>query len=163
MTRQRNCAWFVTIMAIIVAAFFVVCGGIKHISTIYGIVLIMMMILPLLVAILLTLKVKLPRLFCNWATIGLYFVFLIGIGMSYEEQSWIGLIFAIIILVVFMLMGMLVALIRTFRSRKNGKYYFTEEDHNKTFEYDSFGPAYRKYLSDTLIEGIWESVFIAPF
>lgn len=159
MTRQRNCAWLVTIIAILVAVFFIVRGSIKNIATMYGIALIIMMILPFLVAILLTLRIKLPHLFCNLTSLGLYVVFLIGIGLSYENQNWIDLIFAIIALVFFILLGMLVAMIRTFRSRKNGKYYFTEEDHNQTFEYDNFGQAYKKYLLSTLVEGIWDALF----
>ncbi|HBQ08990.1 MAG TPA: hypothetical protein DD652_05260 [Lactobacillus sp.] len=62
-----------------------------------------------------------------------------------------------------MLLGMLVALIRTLCSRKNGKYYFTDEEANKTYEYTSFGKAYKKQLSYTLVEGLWDALFSSIF
>lgn len=161
--QQKNAAWIIAIISVAIAVFFIFRNGVQYLKNSYGIVLIIFTMLPVLAAILLTAKVSLFRWIRNINTVGLYFVFLVGIGLSYEEQSWIGLLFAIIVLIAFILLGMLVALIRTLRSCKKGKYYFTEEEHNKKTEYDSFGPAYKKYLSSTIEEGILEAILMIPF
>ncbi|MCH3997436.1 hypothetical protein [Lactobacillus sp.] len=83
---------------------------------------------------------------------------MVSLGFNYYLQSWAGIVFIIILVIFFMLLGMLVALLRTLHSRKDGKYYFTEEEHNKIYEYDSFGKAYKKYLSYTLVEEMWDAL-----
>ena len=59
--------------------------------------------------------------------------------------------------------SLIFTLLKTLRSRKNGKYYFTDEEHNKTYEYSSFGKAYKKYLEVTLTEGAIDAVLTAIF
>lgn len=157
MNVKRNRTWLLFIACIILSIVFIFFSGVKNVTKSYGIVL------PIIPAILLTAKIKLPRIFTSGLTFIFYLLQMVSLGFNYYLQSWAGIVFIIILVIFFMLLGMLVALIRTLCSRKNGKYYFTDEEANKTYEYTSFGKAYKKQLSYTLVEGLWDALFSSIF
>lgn len=158
MNVKRNRTWLLFIACIILSIVFIFFSGVKNVTKSYGIVLLIFSILPIIPAILLTAKIKLPRIFTSGLTFIFYLLQMVSLGFNYYLQSWAGIVFIIILVIFFMLLGMIVALLRTLRSRKDGKYYFTEEEHNKISEYDSFGKAYKKYLSYTLVEEMWDAL-----
>lgn len=158
MKVKKNRSWLLLILCIILSIVFVIWGGVKNVSGIYGITLLVFSVLPIIPAILLTAKVKISNFFTSGKTFIMYLIWIAALGFNYKLQSWVGILFVIAVIILFVLLGMIFALLRTLRSRKNGKYYFTEEEHNKTSEYDSFGKAYKKYLSYTLVEGMWDAL-----
>ncbi len=163
MNVKRNRTWLLFIACIILSIVFIFFSGVKNVTKSYGIVLLIFSILSIIPAILLTAKIKLPRIFTSGLTFIFYLLWMVSLGLNYYLQSWAGIVFIIILVIFFMLLGMLVALIRTLRSRKNSKYYFTDEEANKTYEYTSFGKAYKKQLSYTLVEGLWDALFSSIF
>lgn len=158
MNVKKNRSWLLLILSIILSIIFIFWSGVKNISGIYGIALLIFSVLPIIPAILLTAKVRISNFFSSGKTFIMYLIWIAALGFNYKLQSWIGILFVITVIILFVLLGMTVALLRTLRSRKNGKYYFTEEEHNKISEYDSFGKAYKKYLSYTLVEGMWDAL-----
>lgn len=128
MNVKRNRTWLLFIACIILSIVFIFFSGVKNVTKSYGIVLLIFSILPIIPAILLTAKIKLPRIFTSGLTFIFYLLQMVSLGFNYYLQSWAGIVFIIILVIFFMLLGMLVALIRTLCSRKNGKYYFTDEE-----------------------------------
>lgn len=131
MNVKKNRSWLLLILSIILSIIFVFWSGVKNISGIYGIALLIFSVLPIIPAILLTAKVKISNFFSSGKTFIMYLIWIATLGISYKLQSWLGILFAIAVIILFVLLGMIVALLRTLRSRKDGKYYFTEEEHNK--------------------------------
>ena len=163
MNVKRNRTWLLFFACIILSIAFILFSGVKNVTKSYGIALLIFSILPIIPAILLTAKIKLPRIFTSGLTFIFYLLWMVSLCLNYYLQSWAGIIFIIILVIFFMLLGMLVALIRTLRSRKNSKYYFTDEEANKTYEYTRFGKAYKKQLSYTLVEGLWDALCSSIF
>lgn len=71
MNVKRNRTWLLFIACIILSIVFIFFSGVKNVTKSYGIVLLIFSILPIIPAILLTAKIKLPRIF----TSGLTFIF----------------------------------------------------------------------------------------
>lgn len=158
MNVKKNRSWLLLILSIILSIIFIFWSGVKNISGIYGIALLIFSVLPIIPAILLTAKVRISNFFSSGKIFIMYLIWIAALGFNYKLQSWVGILFVTAVIILFFLLGMIVALLRTLRSRKNSKYYFTEEEHNKISEYDSFGKAYKKYLSYTLVEGMWDAL-----
>ncbi len=161
MNVKRNRTWLLLVISLILSIIFIFWGGVKNVAKIYGIVLLVSAILPIVPAILLTAKVRLPRIFTSGWTFILYLFWIIGLCISYLIRSWFGIVFTLCLFIIFLILGMVYALIKTLRSRKGGKYYYTDEEDNKTYEYDSFGQAYRKYLVDAIEYGLIDVILEA--
>ena len=163
MNQKTKNMWLALLFYWILGAVFVIFGGLENISKIYGITLLIFTSLLIIPALLVSLKVKVPHIFANGWSFIFYFFWLLSLGLSYKLQSWLGIAFVVFFIVLFFILGLIFTLLKTLRSRKNGKYYFTDEEHNKTYEYSSFGKAYKKYLEVTLTEGAIDAVLTAIF
>lgn len=163
MKKQKTIAWMLAICSILVSSTFMMGTKIQYLKNSYGIVLMIYTMISLLIAILLTVKVSLPKSITNVNTLVLYVLFLLGLGYSYQNQSWFALILSFIILIAVILIVIVVALIRTRKSYKNGKYYFAEKKNNKTLkilEYNSLGLAYKKYLARSIWNALWDVLLL---
>ena len=63
---------------------------VKDINNVYALTLLIILILPLLFSILLSMKVKPPRLICNPLVAVIYLLIVIAAGMAYNFQNIIG-------------------------------------------------------------------------
>ena len=71
----------------------------KEVNNVYALTLLIILILPLLFSILLSLKVKPPRLICNPLVTVIYLLVVIAAGMAYNFQNIIGYLFPLILFV----------------------------------------------------------------
>lgn len=124
----------------------------KEINNIYVLVLIIILSLPLLLSLLLSVKVKMPRLICNQLVAVIYLLVVIATGVAYNLQNIIGYFFPIILFIIMALVAVFYALVRTFSSRKSGKYFFIDGKDKK--ECHDFWDAYKKYYVMGLTYGI---------
>ena len=131
----------------------------KQINGVYGITLLIILVLPLLLAILLSLKVKPPRLICNPLVATVYLLIVIAAGMAYNFQNIIGYFFPLILFVLIAILAVFYALIKTVRNKKNGKYYFIDDEDKE--ECKSFWDAYKQYYVMGLTYGIIDGLFSA--
>ena len=74
MNVKRNRTWLLFIACIILSIVFIFFSGVKNVTKSYGIVLLIFSILPIIPAILLTAKIKLPRIFTSGLTFIFYFL-----------------------------------------------------------------------------------------
>lgn len=124
----------------------------KEINNVYALALLIILILPLLFSILLSLKVKPPRLICNPLVATIYLLVVIAAGMAYNLQDIIGYFFPIILFVLMAIIAVFYALIKTVRNKKNDKYYFIDDKDKK--ECSSFWDACKQYYVMGLTYGI---------
>lgn len=124
----------------------------KEVNNVYALALLIILLLPLLFSILLSLKVKPPRLICNPLVTAIYLLVVIAAGMAYNLQDIIGYFFPIILFVLMTIIAVFYALAKTVRNKRNGKYYFIDDKDKK--ECSSFWDAYRRYYVMGLTYGI---------
>lgn len=90
--EERNMTWIITAVYWVIGLACVIWGGIKYINTFYGHFLIITLILPVLVALLVTFKLRLRYLINGLVGI-VYLLFVIGVGLQYKMQSTTGLLY----------------------------------------------------------------------
>ena len=134
---------------------------VKDINNVYALTLLIILILPLLFSILLSIKVKTPRLICNPLVAVIYLLIVIAAGMAYNFQNIIGYFFPIILLVLMAFLAIFYALLKTIRNKKNGKYYFVDGKDKE--ECNSFWDAYKQYYAMGLTSGIIEGLLTVVF
>lgn len=133
----------------------------KEINNVYALTLLIVLILPLLFSILLSMKVKPPRLICNPLVTVIYLLVVIAAGMAYNFQNIIGYFFPIILFVLIAILAIFYALFKTVRNKKNGKYYFIDGKDKE--ECSSFWDAYKQYYAMGLTSGIIEGLLTVVF
>src|SRR5699024_11349807 len=97
---------------------------VKDINNVYALTLLIILILPLLFSILLSMKVKPPRLICNPMVAVIYLLIVIAAGMAYNFQNIIGYFCRIILFVLMAFLAMFYGLLKTISHKEKGKYYF---------------------------------------
>ncbi|ADX69614.1 hypothetical protein [Lactobacillus helveticus] len=136
-------------------------GQLKDINNVYALTLLIVLILPLLFSILLSMRVKPPRLICNPLVTVIYLLVVIAAGMAYNFQNIIGYFFPIILFVLMAFLAIFYASFKTFRNKKNGKYYFIDGKDRE--ECRNFWDAYKQYYAMGLTSGIIEGLLSAVF
>lgn len=131
----------------------------KAINNVYALTLLIILILPLLFSILLSLKVKPSRLICNPLVTVIYLLVVIAAGMAYNFQNIIGYFFPILLFILMAILAIFYALVKTFRNRKDGKYYFIDDEDKE--ECKSFWDAYKQYYVMGLTYGIIDGLLSA--
>lgn len=165
--ETRKTVWIMTAVYWVVGILSFFRGKLEHglsfyaqqINGVYGITLLIILVLPLLLAILLSLKVKPPRLICNPLVATIYLLIVIAAGMAYNFQNIIGYFFPLILFVLIAILAVFYALIKTVRNKKNGKYYFIDDEDKE--ECKSFWDAYKQYYVMGLTYGIIDGLFSA--
>lgn len=156
---QRAISWLMTGIMWLIGIVCFIWGGIKNISSIYGIVLMIALFCPLLISLLLTFRVKIPTIHFFIAV--LYLVFVIAASCAYKIQDYFGYILPVILLLFFTFLVLFYALFKTLRHRENGVYYFDDkDDHDKCKGFwDAFKQYYILGLTSGIIEGILTTIF----
>nr|WP_236629350.1 MULTISPECIES: hypothetical protein [Lactobacillus] len=131
----------------------------KGTNNVYALSLLIILVLPLLFSILLSLKVKPPRLICNPLVTVIYLLVVIAAGMAYRFQNIIGYFFPLILFVLMAVLAVFYALVKTVRNKKKGKYYFIDDKDQK--ECQSFWDAYKQYYVTGLAYGIIDGLLTA--
>ena len=88
MNVKRNRTWLLFIACIILSIAFIFFSGVKNVTKSYGIALLIFSILPIIPAILLTAKIKLPRIFTSGLTFIFYLLWMVSLCLNYYLQSW---------------------------------------------------------------------------
>lgn len=128
----------------------------KEVNSFYTLVMLIILILPLLFSILLSMKVRPPRLICNPIFCLTYLLILIAAGIAYNLQSIIGYFFPFIFFIFMAILAIFYAVIKTFRNKKSSRYYyFNGKDQ---VECISFWDVFKKYYVKGLTYGIVEGL-----
>ncbi|MGQ5709900.1 hypothetical protein [Lactobacillus sp. PSON] len=154
-------SWFFTCLYWIIGIVCFFWGGVKHINSYYGICLIITLILPVVYSLIVTLKIKVPHWVNKVPIAGIYLLIVIAVSLAYKLQDVIGYFIPIIFLIVFAILAIFYALYKTFKYRKNGRYYYVEENRKKRC--DSFLEAFKEYYLEGLVSGIFEMILAAIF
>lgn len=153
--------WFFTGLYWIIGVVCFFWGGIKHIGNYFGISLIVVLFLPVIFSLLITLKIKLPDWVNKVPIAGFYLLIVIAVSLAYKLQDAIGYFIPIIFLIVFAILAVFYALYKTFKYRKNDRYYYVEGNRKKRC--DNFWEAFKEYYLEGLVSGIFEMILAAIF
>lgn len=159
--EERNMTWIITAVYWVIGLACVIWGGIKYINTFYGHFLIITLILPVLVALLVTFKLRLRYLINGLVGI-VYLLFVIGVGLQYKMQSTTGLLYLGGIIVAYLLIAAIIVLVKTLRSREDGRYHYVNENDKKK-ETLHFWIAYRNIYLNLATGGVIELIFAMIF
>ena len=157
----KETAWLLTGMYWVIGIACLLWGGIIHINNNYGHVLMLALILPVIVATLLTFGLCL-----HWIANGLvgvvYSLTVLGIGLQYKMQSTKGLLYLLLVIIVYVIIVAIVAPVKTLKNRKDGLYYYVDENDKKK-ESTHFLVAYKNNFLDSATGGVIELIFAIIF